>query len=140
MAKTKRVPFSTSELLKNAQTEIICALLRLIPWEKRTVSINKMLYFLNPDSDLTDGYLIKSVGVADDGHHVEVTIRRVNYDYLDQTIHDVTEIDENTNTHFLSDATETSVVDVLDGNWGFVNLTMLKLVYDKAEEVIDNEE
>ncbi len=136
MAKSKQI-ISTTEVLNRAQTEIICGLLRLIPWENRTIVINKMHYFLNPDSDLPDGFLVQKVTLTEDGHYVEATIRRVNYDYLDQTIHDVTEIDENTNTCFLLDETETIRLEPIDNSWVYQNLALLKLIYDEAENVLN---
>ena len=115
MTKSKKI-ISTTEVLNRAQIEIICGLLRLIPWENRTIVINKMHYFLNPDSDLPDGFLVKSVTLTEDGNYVEATIQRVDYDHLDQTIHDVTEIDENTNTCFLLDETETFRLEAIDNS------------------------
>lgn len=138
MAKSKQI-ISTTEVLHRAQIEIICGLLRLIPWENRTVAINKMHYFLNPDSDLPDGFLVKSVTLTEDGHYVEATIQRVDYDHLDQTIHDVTEIDENTNTCFLLDETETMRLEAIDNSWVYQNLALLKLIYDEAEKKINDD-
>ena len=138
MAKSKQI-ISTTEVLNRAQTEIICGLLRLIPWENRTIVINKMHYFLNPDSDLPDGFLVKSVTLTEDGHYVEATIQRVDYDHLDQTIHDVTEIDENTNTCFLLDETETMRLEPIDNSWVYQNLALLKLIYDEAEKKLNDD-
>ena len=138
MAKSPKI-ISTSEILNRAQIEIICGLLRLIPWENRAIVINKMHYFLNPDSDLPDGFLVKSVTLTEDGHYVEATIQRVDYDYLDQTIHDVTEIDENTNTCFLLDETETMRLEPIDNSWAFQNLALLKLIYDEAEKKLNDD-
>jgi len=138
MAKSKQI-ISTTEVLNRAQREIICGLLRLIPWENRTIVINKMHYFLNPDSDLPDGFLVKSVTLTEDGHYVEATIQRVDYDHLDQTIHDVTEIDENTNTCFLLDKTETMRLEPIDHSWAFQNLALLKLIYDEAEKKLNDD-
>ena len=139
MAKLLKIT-SATEVLDRAQTEIICGirgLIRLIPWENRTIIINKMHYFLNPDSDLPDGFLVKSVTVTENGRCVEATIQRVDYDHLDQTIHDVTEIDENTNTCFLLDETETMQLEPIDNSWAFQNLALLKLIYDEAEKKFD---
>lgn len=133
MAKSKQI-ISTTEVLNRAQREIICGLLRLIPWENRTIVINKMHYFLNPDSDLPDGFLVKSVTLTEDGHYVEATIQKVDYDHLDQTIHDVTEIDENSNTCFLLDETETMRLEAIDNSWVYQNLALLRLIYDEAEK------
>lgn len=138
MAKSKKI-ISTTEVLNRAQIEIICGLLRLIPWENRTIVINKMHYFLNPDSDLPDGFLVKSVTLTEDGHYVETTIQRVDYDHLDQTIHDVTEIDENTNTCFLLDETETMRLEPIDNSWAFQNLALLKLIYDETEKKLNDD-
>lgn len=138
MAKSPKI-ISTTEVLNRVQTEIICGLLRLIPWENRTIVINKMHYFLNPDSDLPDGFLVQKVTLTEDAHYVEATIRRVNYDYLDQTIHDVTEIDENTNTCFLLDETETIRLKPIDNSWVFQNLALLKLIYDEAEKKLNDD-
>ena len=138
MTKSKKI-ISTTEVLNRAQIEIICGLLRLIPWENRTIVINKMHYFLNPDSDLPDGFLVKSVTLTEDGHYVEATIQRVDYDHLDQTIHDVTEIDENTNTCFLLDETETFRLEAIDNSWVYQNLALLKLIYDEAEKKLNDD-
>ena len=138
MAKSQKI-ISTTEILNRAQREIICGLLRLIPWENRTIVINKMHYFLNPDSDLPDGFLVKSVTLTEDGHHVEATIQRVDYDYLDQTIHDVTEIDENTNTCFLLDKTETMRLEPIDNSWVYQNLALFRLIYDEAEKKLNDD-
>lgn len=138
MAKSKKI-ISTTEVFNRAQTEIICGLLRLIPWENRAIVINKMHYFLNPDSGLPDGFLVKSVTLTEDGHYVEATIQRVDYDHLDQTIHDVTEIDENSNTHFLMDETETMRLKPIDNSWVYQNLALLKLIYDEAEKKLNED-
>ena len=138
MAKSKKI-ISTTEVLNRAQREIICGLLRLIPWENRAIVINKMHYFLNPDSDLPDGFLVKSVTLTEDGHYVEATIQRVDYDHLDQTIHDVTEIDENTNTCFLLDETETMRLEPIDNSWVYQNLALLRLIYDEAEKKLNDD-
>lgn len=98
-----------------------------------------MHYFLNPDSDLPDGFLVKSVTLTEDGHYVEATIQKVDYDYLDQTIHDVTEVDENTNTCFLLDETETMRLEPIDNSWAFQNLALLKLIYDEAEKKLNDD-
>ena len=138
MKKSKQI-ISTVEILNRAQTEIICGLLRLIPWKNRTIVINKMHYFLNPDSNLPDGFLVKSVTLTEDGHYVEATIQRVDYDHLDQTIHDVMEIDENTNTCFLLDETETMRLKAINNSWVYQNLALLRLIYDEAEKKLNDD-
>lgn len=136
MPKTKRTLFSTNDALARVQREIICALLRLIPRENPEVPINKMHLYLNPNSGLPDGFLVESVRVVNDGHDVIALIRNVDYETLDQTIHDVTEIDENTNTHYLQYTTETFVLNPRSDEWTFMNIALLKLIYDEAEKAI----
>ena len=137
MPKRKTIPsFSTEEVLTRVQTEIICALLRLIPLETPEVPIRKMHRYLNPDSGLPDGFLVETVQLVNDGHDVRTVIRDVDYETLDQTIHDVSEIDENTNTHYLKDTTETFVLKPRSDEWTFENIALLKLIYDEAEKAI----
>lgn len=136
MSKIKRNIFSTNDALDRVQREIICALLRLIPWETPVVPIRKMHRFLNPNSGLPDGYLVESVQLVNDGHDVLAVIRNVDYETLDQTIHDVSEIDENTNTHYLKDTTETFVLKPRSDEWTFENIALLKLIYDETEKTI----
>lgn len=141
MPKRKTIPsFSTKEVLTRVQTEIICALLRLIPWETPVVPIRKMHRFLNPDSGLPDGYLVESVQLVNDGHDVQVVIRKVDYETLDQTIHDVSEVDENNNTQYLMDKTETFILKPLPNEWPdewiIENIALLKLIYDETEKTI----
>lgn len=137
MPKRKTIPsFSTKEVLTRVQTEIICALLRLIPRETTVVPIRKMHRYLNPDSGLPDGFLVETVQLVNDGHDVRAVIRDVDYETLDQTIHDVSEIDENTNTHYLKDTTETFVLKPRSDEWTFENIALLKLIYDETEKTI----
>lgn len=136
MSKIKRNIFSTNDALDRVQREIICALIRLIPRENPEVPINKMHRFLNPNSGLPDGFLVESVRVVNDGHDVIALIRNVDYETLDQTIYDVTEIDENTNTHYLQHTTETFVLNPHSDEWTFENIVLLKLIYDEAEKAI----
>lgn len=136
MSKIKRAPFSTDEALARVQREIICALLRLIPRETTVVPIRKMHRYLNPDSGLPDGFLVETVQLVNDGHDVLAVIRNVDYETLDQTIHDVSEVDENTNTQYFMDTTETFVLKPRSDEWTFENIALLKLVYDEAEKVL----
>ena len=137
MPKRKTIPsFSTEEVLTRVQTEIICALLQLIPRETTVVPIRKMHLYLNPNSGLPDGFLVETIQLVNDGHDVQAIIRDVDYETLDQTIHDVTEIDENTNTHYLKDTTETFVLKPRSDEWTFENIALLKLIYDEAEKAI----
>lgn len=136
MPKIKQPLFSTNDALARVQTEIICALLRLIPRETPVVTINKMHRFLNPNSGLPDGFLVENVRLVNDGHNVIALIRQVDYETLDQTIHDVSEIDENTNTHYLQYTTETFVLNPRSDEWTFENIALLKLIYDEAEKAI----
>ena len=140
MSKIKRTPFSTDEALDRVQREIICALLRLIPRETTVVPIRKMHRYLNPDSGLPDGYLVESVQLVNNGHDVQVVIRKVDYETLDQTIHDVSEVDESNNTQYLMDKTETfileSLSDVWPDEWIIENIALLKLIYDETEKTI----
>lgn len=136
MSKIKRNIFSTNDALDRAQREIICALLRLIPREATVVPIRKMHRYLNPNSGLPDGFLVETVQLVNDGHDVRAVIRDVDYETLDQTIHDVSEIDENTNTHYLKDTTETFVLKPRSDEWTFENIALLKLIYDETEKTI----
>lgn len=136
MSKTKRTLFSTDEALARVQTEIICALLRLIPRETTVVPIRKMHRYLNPNSGLPDGVLVESVQLANDGHDVLAVIRNVDYETLDQTIHDVTEVDENTNTQYFMDKTETVILKPRSDEWTFENIALLKLIYDETKKTI----
>lgn len=136
MSKIKRNIFSTNDALDRVQREIICALLRLIPWETPVVTIRKMHRFLNPNSGLPDGFLVESVQLADDGHNVLAVIRNVDYETLDQTIHDVSEVDENTDTQYFMDKTETVVLKPHSDEWTFENIALLKLIYDETEKAI----
>lgn len=141
MPKRKTIPsFSAKEALARVQTEIICALLRLIPWDATVVPIRKMHRFLNPDSGLPDGYLVENVQLVNDGHDVQAVIRRVDYETLDQTIHDVSEVDENNNTQYLMDKTETFILKSLSDEWPnewiIENIALLKLIYDETEKTI----
>lgn len=136
MPKIKQPLFSTNDALARVQTEIICALLRLIPRENPEVPINKMHRFLNPNSGLPDGFLVENVRLVNDGHNVIALIRQVDYEKLDQTIHDVTEIDENTDTRYLQYTTETFVLNPRSDEWTFENIALLKLIYDEAEKAI----
>lgn len=136
MSKIKRNIFSTNDALDRVQKEIICALLRLIPLDTTVVPIRKMHRYLNPDSGLPDGFLVETVQLVNDGHDVRAVIRDVDYETLDQTIHDVSEIDENTNTHYLKDTTETFVLKPRSDEWTFENIALLKLIYDETEKTI----
>lgn len=136
MSKIKRNIFSTNDALDRVQREIICALLRLIPRETTVVPIRKMHRYLNPDSGLPDGFLVETVQLVNDGHDVLAVIRNVDYETLDQTIHDVSEVDENTNTQYFMDTTETFVLKPRSDEWTFENIALLKLVYDEAEKVL----
>ena len=136
MPKIKRTLFSTKDALDRIQREIICALLRLIPRETPEVPIRKMHRFLNPNSGLPDGFLVENVRLVNDGHNVIALIRNVDYEKLDQTIHDVTEIDENTDTRYLQYTTETFVLNPRTDEWTFENIALLKLIYDEAEKAI----
>ena len=64
------------------------------------IPIRKMHRYLNPNSGLPDGFLVESVQLMNDGHDVAAVIRNVDYETLGQTIHDVSEVDENTNTQY----------------------------------------
>ena len=140
MSKTKQNLFSTDKALARVQTEIICALLRLIPRETTVVPIRKMHRFLNPDSGLPDGFLVESVQLVNDGHDVQAVIRNVDYETLDQTIHDISEVDESTNTQYLMDKTETFILKTLPNEWPdewiIENIALLKLIYDETEKTI----
>lgn len=137
MPKRKTIPsFSTKEVLTRVQTEIICALLRLIPWETPVVPIRKMHLYLNPNSGLPDGFLVESVQLANDGHDILAVIRNIDYETLDQTIHDVSEVDENTNTQYFMDKTETVILKPQSNEWAFENIALLKLIYDETEKAI----
>lgn len=131
----KTTPFNPSEVISRAQTELICALLRLLPWDGTPVRVHKMHRFLNPDSYLPDGYVVESVRLVEDGHHVEVTIREVNYEYLDNTIHDVSEVDEDHNTHFLKEETSSFIVKPDAGDHDL--LPLLVLVYKQAQKNLE---
>lgn len=133
MSKIKRNIFSTNDALVRVQTEIICALLRLIPWETPVIPIRKMHRYLNPNSGLPDGFLVESVQLMNDGHDVAAVIRNVDYETLDQTIHDVSEVDENTNTQYFMDKTETLILKPSSDEWTFENIALLKLIYDYIE-------
>lgn len=140
MSKIKRNIFSTNDALDRVQREIICALLRLIPRETTVVPIRKMHRFLNPDSGLPDGFLVESVQLVNDGHDVQAVIRNVDYETLDQTIHDISEVDESTNTQYLMDKTETFILKPLPNEWPdewiIENIALLKLIYDETEKTI----
>lgn len=117
MSKRNPIPFSTAELLNRAQTEIICALLRLIPWERRTVRIGKMFRFLNRNSSLEDGYMVEAVTLTDDGHHLEATIREIDYEQPDAC-----------------PKKETKTFPLVTKENDIDNLALLKLIYDAAEK------
>jgi hypothetical protein len=130
----KSIPFDPKEVVTRAQTEIICALLRLLPWSGEPVRVHKMHRFLNSNSYLPDGYVVESVRLVEDGHHVEVTVREVNYEYLDNTIHDVSEVDEEHNTHFLQETTTSFIVKSDPGDRDL--LPLLSLIYEEAKNNI----
>lgn len=120
------------EVVTRAQTELICALLRLLPWSGEPVRVHKMHRYLNTDSYLPDGYVVESVRLVNDGHDIELTRREVNYEYLDNTIHDVSEVDEDTNTHFLHDTTSSFIVRSSAGDRDL--LPLLVMVYREAKQ------
>ena len=130
----KRIPFNTAEVISRAQTEIICALLRLIPWEN-TIPINRMHIFLNTDSYLADGYLIESVRLVEDGHHVQMTFRPIDYGKLDESGLSIRQIDEKKHLHLFEKEPQTCILhpSAEDENL----LPLLDIIYTEAERAVE---
>ncbi len=122
--------FNPSEVIERAQREIVCALLRLLPSDGTPVKLNKMFHFMNRNSLLPDGFLLKSVRLVEYGHYIELTVKEPDYETLDNTIHDITEVSEESYTEFLKDETVSFLLDVRADDPDRISL--LALVYDTA--------
>lgn len=132
----KKNEFDPMEVIRLAQTEIICGLLRLIP-RKQTVRINKMFRFLNTDSGLGDGFVVDSVRLVEDGHYVEMTYREPDYETLDLTIHDITDIDEKHGQQYLLEP-QTVILKERPGDTDQIRL--LAMIYTEAMNRLKNGE
>ena len=138
MSKNKPAPFNTRDVIIRAQTEILCAMLRLFERNNiRMVLVHKMYRFLNRDSLLLDGYLVEEVSVGEDFHNISVSVRGVDYEELDQTIHDVSEVDEDSTPEFFKK--ETSRFTVRTNEPDIDNLALLAFVYNEVEDIIEND-
>ena len=128
--KTKH-PFSTSEVIVKAQTEIICALLRLLPYDEE-IAINRMHVYLNEESFLPDGFFVKSVRLIEYGHMVEMTYRSVNHEKLDKTALNIQDLNEKDHPDLFIKGTETCTLKP-----SFINrdlLPLLVMIYEEAEK------
>ena len=123
----KHITFNTAEVIHRAQTEIICAFLRLLDDDKPVI-IKKLYKFINDNSCLRDGFLVESVRLVNDFHYVEVTVRDVNY----ETVNDVDDIDEQDMTSFI-DVTRSFI---LKEQPQVEHLRLLAFVYDECAKVL----
>ena len=132
----KKNEFDPTEVIRQAQTEIICGLLRLIP-RNQTVRINKMFRFLNTDSGLGDGFVVDSVRLVEDGHYVEMTYREPDYETLDLTIHDITDIDEKHGQQYLL---EPQAVILKEHPGDTDQIRLLAMIYTEVRNRLKNGE
>ena len=119
----------SKDVITRAQTEIICDLLHLLPWND-VVTIHKFFLFVNTDSYLLDGIFIDSVRLVNDGHYVEVTFRRIDYEKFDKTGRSVDSLGED-DDRFFEPSLSTCI---LKSNHTDRNLLpLLDLVYAEAK-------
>lgn len=134
---SKSTPFNPNEVIRRAQTEIICALLRLL-FDDKPVIIQKLYKYTNPNSGISDGYLIDSVRLTNDYHNVEVTVRDLNYDAVEDvdeaaTLVEVFGVGRNEEI-FISNPRTFILKEQEDA----ANLNLLSLIYTEAEKALQN--
>lgn len=123
--------FDPKEYLRYVQTTFICELLRLLPEDGTPVPLNHMHVFLNRNSALIDGLLLVSVKLVDYGHHVELTCREVNYERLDMSCHDVTELDpDEENTSYFFKPETRYIIEPQDS--AVDNIALLESIYSSV--------
>lgn len=128
--KKKKTTFDPVETITRAQTEIICALLRLLPWTETAVPIRRMHTYLNTDSMLADGFLIESVRLVDYGHNIEMTYREINYETTVWPI-------DGSDKHLFKEMPRTRILKPDSSDRDL--LPMLAEIYTEAEKRLENE-
>lgn len=130
----KKAPFAPCESIVQAQTEIICALLRLLPWGA-SVPINRMHIFLNTDSYLADGFLIESVQSVNDGHDVQMTFVPIDYERLDSSGLQIQQINEKKHRNYVFE-TKSQTCILRPSAEDESLLQLLDIIYNEAERAV----